>query len=125
MSGWRSEEQGERLGGVLAVVTQAGGDLADAGPMQEADGGLAQEGPDSGPVPLMDEALILAQDHILDAVEASLAGPMPALERQEAVRRPCLGPPARDPSCSARLASPCSRQVRTRRQTWATPGQSR
>ncbi len=35
--GW-SEEQSNRCGRVLAVVTQARGDLTDAGPMQEADG---------------------------------------------------------------------------------------
>jgi len=68
VSGWRGEEQGDRLCRVLAVVTQAGGDLADAGPVQQADGSLAQQGHDGRSLPLMDGALIFPQGHIRDAV---------------------------------------------------------
>ncbi len=109
------------------MVAQAGGNLTDAGPMQEADGRVAQGG--HGGRPLMEGALVLAQGHILDAVEAMLAGPLPALEGQEAIRRPCLGPQAGDPIVQRPLGlavlAPSALQVRSRWQTWASPGQSR
>ncbi len=68
VSGWGGQEHGDGRGGMLAMVAQVGADLADAGRMQQAERGAAQQGHGRGPLATMDRARILAQGHILEAV---------------------------------------------------------
>src|SRR5438067_13645263 len=69
--GW-SDEQGDRGGGMLTMVAQARANLADTAAPQQVEGGLAEQGHDRRPLPLVDRALVFAQGHILDAVQAIL-----------------------------------------------------
>lgn len=66
------QQQGDGCGRVLAMVTEPRADLADAGTTQEIEGGVAQQRHDGGSLATMDEAGILAQDQVLDTVQAIL-----------------------------------------------------
>src|ERR687886_456116 len=79
------------------MVAQAGADVANARAVQQTDGRVAQQGHDRRSLAAMDQALVLAQAHILDAVQAILNAPMPTLERQELLRWSRLRPQAGDP----------------------------
>src|SRR5919199_537727 len=78
------------------MVAQAGADVADARAVQHTDGCVAQQGHDRRPLALMDQALVLAQAHILDPMQPVLDDPMPALEGEEPFWRPRLGREAGD-----------------------------
>lgn len=115
---------------MLAMVAQARTDLADARPVQQADGRVAQQGHDGGPLATMDQAGILAQGDIRDAVQSILNPPMPAFALQETLGRPDSGREtgaavAHHLFARAVLRGPCSHQLRRTRKTGATPGQSR
>ena len=72
--GWgRSKDQGDCR--VLSVVAQAGTDLVDAGPAQQADGSITEEGHHGRPLSQMDRALVLTERHILDPVQPVLNVP--------------------------------------------------
>ena len=92
----RGKDQRECRGGVLGVLAQAGGDLLDACPAEEADGGVAQEGCHRRPLPFVQGALVLPQRDILDALQPVLDRRVPAcgcaaFEREQALRGPSAG----------------------------------
>lgn len=98
-------------GRVLAVAAHAGGGLVDAGPVEEADGGIAQERHHRGSLSPTAGALVLAQGHVLDPVEAVLDTRVPAfgcatLEGQQAVGWPRIGRQAGDPVAQRFLGQP-------------------
>ena len=86
-----SQDEGQRGGGVLRVLAQAGGDPVDARAAQEAEGGVAEEGHHRGPLPRVEGALVLPERDVLDAVQAVLDGPVAALEREQALGGPSAG----------------------------------
>src|ERR671937_2241087 len=81
---------------MLTMVAQARTDPADPVPPQQVEGGLAEQGHDRWPLPPVDRALVFAQGHILDAVQAVLDAPMRSFERQEPLRWARLRPQAGD-----------------------------
>jgi hypothetical protein len=71
---------------MLTLVAQARPDRADPVPPHQVERGRAEQGQDRGPLPLVERALVLAQGHILDAVQAVLDAPRRSFERQEPLR---------------------------------------
>jgi hypothetical protein len=68
------------------MVAPARTDLADPAAAHQGEGGLVEQGHDRRPLPVVDRALVFAQGHILDAVQAVLATPVPADQGQQTRR---------------------------------------
>lgn len=68
----------QEFAGTVGEITEGGGDFLAAGEAQDADGGVAEGGQVLGAVPAFDLALVLAEGHVADPVQAFDA-PMPAL----------------------------------------------
>jgi hypothetical protein len=64
-------------GGILGVLSEKRGDLLDARPAQEADGGITQEGHHRRFLPGMEGALVLAEGDILGAMHIILSDNWP------------------------------------------------
>lgn len=111
-------------GGVLRVLAQAGGDLVDACPAEEADGDIVEEGHHRGPLPAVQGALVLTERDILDAMQAVLDRRVPACGCAALGRKQAFGRPRGRlviPLCSACVVIPCSRQVRSRQRAGRPP----
>ena len=121
----RGDDPRDGRGGVLGVLAQARGDLVDACSAEEAEGGIAEEGHDGRALPGVEGAPVLAERHVLDAVQLVLDGPVAVLEREQALRGPGLEREAGDAVEQRLFGRPCSRQVRSSLKTCARPGQSR
>ena len=76
-------EEGEDGFGMTAVIAEPGGDAAVAGQAEEVEGGVAQLRHDARPGPPVEQATILPQHDILDAVEAVFHAPVPALVAEQ------------------------------------------
>jgi len=79
-------EQGHRRVGVLAIVAQPRGDVAAAGEVEQAEGGIAEQRQDHRPGPEAGLAAVLAEHHVLAIVQTVFDPPVPTLEGEEACR---------------------------------------
>ena len=65
MSGEGADDEGDGFCGVLAVAAQLRRHPLDAGPMEEADGGVAEQGDHGRPLADVDQARILPEGESL------------------------------------------------------------